>query len=112
MDSSPHGFYHAPDTEQLAEIYRAIAVAIPRPGGQDWAVIEFPIPGMYTVMTVIEFALERNAGVSSTDMDEEQHQRARRDPPVPERLGTHDAWIVGDQPCVCLNWTGARTYAN
>lgn len=23
----------------------------------------------------------------------------------------HDAWIVGDEPCVCLDWTGARTYA-
>ncbi len=23
----------------------------------------------------------------------------------------HDAWIVGNEPCVCLDWTGARTYA-
>lgn len=23
----------------------------------------------------------------------------------------HDAWIIGDEPCVCLDWTGARTYA-
>lgn len=23
----------------------------------------------------------------------------------------HDAWIVGDEPCVCVDWTGARTYA-
>jgi len=23
----------------------------------------------------------------------------------------HDAWIIGDEPCVALDWTGARTYA-
>jgi hypothetical protein len=23
----------------------------------------------------------------------------------------HDAWIVGDEPCVCLDWTGAKSYA-
>jgi mannose-6-phosphate isomerase-like protein (cupin superfamily) len=23
----------------------------------------------------------------------------------------HDAWTVGDEPCVSLDWTGARTYA-
>ena len=23
----------------------------------------------------------------------------------------HDAWIVGTEPCVCVDWTGARTYA-
>jgi hypothetical protein len=23
----------------------------------------------------------------------------------------HDAWIVGDEPCVLLDWTGARVYA-
>lgn len=23
----------------------------------------------------------------------------------------HDAWTVGDEPCVCLDWTAARGYA-
>jgi mannose-6-phosphate isomerase-like protein (cupin superfamily) len=23
----------------------------------------------------------------------------------------HDAWVVGNEPCVMLDWTGARTYA-
>lgn len=23
----------------------------------------------------------------------------------------HDAWVVGDEPCVCVDWTAARTYA-
>lgn len=23
----------------------------------------------------------------------------------------HDAWVLGDEPCICLDWTGARTYA-
>lgn len=23
----------------------------------------------------------------------------------------HDAWIVGDEPCVMLDWSGAATYA-
>jgi mannose-6-phosphate isomerase-like protein (cupin superfamily) len=24
----------------------------------------------------------------------------------------HDAWTVGDEPCVCLDWTAARKYAS
>ncbi|MGI8806803.1 MAG: cupin domain-containing protein [Acidimicrobiales bacterium] len=24
----------------------------------------------------------------------------------------HDAWIVGDEPCVMLDWSGAANYAN
>jgi len=23
----------------------------------------------------------------------------------------HDAWIVGDEPCVAIDWTGSGTYA-
>jgi hypothetical protein len=23
----------------------------------------------------------------------------------------HDAWVEGNEPCVCIDWTGARTYA-
>lgn len=23
----------------------------------------------------------------------------------------HDAWVLGDEPCVSVDWTGARTYA-
>lgn len=23
----------------------------------------------------------------------------------------HDAWVVGDEPCVMIDWTGASTYA-
>lgn len=23
----------------------------------------------------------------------------------------HDAWIVGDEPCVAIDWAGAKTYA-
>ncbi len=23
----------------------------------------------------------------------------------------HDAWTLGDDPCVCLDWTAARKYA-
>jgi mannose-6-phosphate isomerase-like protein (cupin superfamily) len=23
----------------------------------------------------------------------------------------HDAWVTGNEPCVALDWTGARTYA-
>jgi mannose-6-phosphate isomerase-like protein (cupin superfamily) len=23
----------------------------------------------------------------------------------------HDAWTIGDEACVCADWTGARTYA-
>ena len=23
----------------------------------------------------------------------------------------HDAWVIGEEPCVCVDWTGARTYA-
>ena len=23
----------------------------------------------------------------------------------------HDAWVIGNEPCVSLDWTGARTYA-
>ncbi|HEY3354129.1 MAG TPA: cupin domain-containing protein [Polyangia bacterium] len=23
----------------------------------------------------------------------------------------HDAWVVGNEPCVVVDWTGARTYA-
>ena len=23
----------------------------------------------------------------------------------------HDAWTIGDEACVCIDWTGARTYA-
>jgi uncharacterized cupin superfamily protein len=23
----------------------------------------------------------------------------------------HDAWIVGDEPCVMLDWSGAASYA-
>ena len=23
----------------------------------------------------------------------------------------HDAWTVGEEPCVCIDWTAARTYA-
>jgi mannose-6-phosphate isomerase-like protein (cupin superfamily) len=24
----------------------------------------------------------------------------------------HDAWIVGDEPCVAIDWQGSATYAN
>ena len=23
----------------------------------------------------------------------------------------HDAWTIGEEPCVCLDWTAARGYA-
>ncbi len=36
MASRPDGYYHAPDGEALAEIYRQIAVALPCPAGAFW----------------------------------------------------------------------------
>ena len=36
MASRPDDYHHAPDAEQLAEIYRAIAVAIPCPAERFW----------------------------------------------------------------------------
>jgi Mg-chelatase subunit ChlD len=36
MASRPDGYHHAPDAEQLADIYRSIAVTLPCPAGQFW----------------------------------------------------------------------------